>query len=145
MGATTKTLYDADFAEWSARTAELLRAGRLDEVDLAVVAEEIGDLGKSERRALYSQLQRIVAHLLKMRYQPEYYAQHPKSWNRSVAEAREQVRLLLEDSPSLRRHVAEFIVNGYAGATVIAEQETGLPIELFPDSCPFSESDVLGE
>jgi Domain of unknown function DUF29 len=145
MGVTTKTLYDTDFAEWSARTAELLRNGRLDEVDLAHVAEEIGDLGKSERRALYSQLQRIVTHLLKMRYQPEYYAQHPNSWNGSVAQGREQVRLLLKDSPSLRREVAGYIRDGYEGATVIAEAESGLPIETFPDTCPFSESDVLGE
>ena len=30
----TKTLYDTDFAEWTARMAALLRAGRMAEVDL---------------------------------------------------------------------------------------------------------------
>lgn len=145
MGTTVKTLYDTDFAEWSARTAELVRAGRLDEVDLAHVAEEIEDLGKSERRALVSQLQRVVAHLLKIRYQPEYYAQHRKSWDASVKDGRQKVLDLLEDSPSLRQKVAAYIVKGYDGARVTAEEETGLPFETFPETCPFSENDVLGD
>jgi hypothetical protein len=29
MGTSTKSLYETDFAEWSARTADLLRRGRL--------------------------------------------------------------------------------------------------------------------
>jgi hypothetical protein len=33
-----KTLYETDFAEWSDRTAELLRAGRFAEVDIENVA-----------------------------------------------------------------------------------------------------------
>lgn len=44
MGTTTKILYDADFVEWTAQTAELLRAGRLDQADLEHAAEEIEDL-----------------------------------------------------------------------------------------------------
>jgi hypothetical protein len=58
MGTTTKTLYDIDFAEWSSQTAELLRAGRIDEVDLANVAEEIESLGKRDRWAVHSQMLR---------------------------------------------------------------------------------------
>jgi hypothetical protein len=46
MGAATKTLYETDFAECCTRTADLVRAGRLDEVDLEHVAEEIEDMGK---------------------------------------------------------------------------------------------------
>ena len=34
MAVTTKTLYDTDFAEWAKETAALMRAGRLNEVDL---------------------------------------------------------------------------------------------------------------
>ena len=56
MGTTTKTLYDTDFAEWSARTAELLRAGRYDELDIENVAEEIESLGKAERKSVRAQL-----------------------------------------------------------------------------------------
>ena len=37
--------YDRDYAEWAAETAKLLREGRLQEVDLDHVAEEIEDMG----------------------------------------------------------------------------------------------------
>ena len=38
----TKTLYDTDFAEWTARRAALLRAGSMAEVDLEHVAGGVG-------------------------------------------------------------------------------------------------------
>jgi hypothetical protein len=37
----TAALYDRDFFEWTVRNAELLRSGRLEEIDLEHVAEEI--------------------------------------------------------------------------------------------------------
>jgi Domain of unknown function DUF29 len=45
MAVIAKTLYGTDFAEWSAQTAELLRQGRFDEIDIENVAEEIQSLG----------------------------------------------------------------------------------------------------
>jgi hypothetical protein len=47
MGAATKMLYETDFAEWTERTAALLRAGRFTEVDIEHAAGEIEDLGRS--------------------------------------------------------------------------------------------------
>ena len=44
------SLYDTDFAAWSHHTAELLRAGRFDEVEVENVAEEIARLGKPNAR-----------------------------------------------------------------------------------------------
>ena len=41
------SLYDEDFAAWTSETARQLRAGRLSEVDVEHVAEEIEDMGKS--------------------------------------------------------------------------------------------------
>ena len=41
------SLYDEDFAAWTSETARQFRAGRLSEVDVEHVAEEIEDMGKS--------------------------------------------------------------------------------------------------
>jgi hypothetical protein len=71
MSTPGKSLYDAGFVEWTARTTDLLRLGRLTGLDLENVAEEIEDLGKSERSAVRSQLRRMVVHLMKARIQPE--------------------------------------------------------------------------
>src|SRR5262249_61884232 len=67
MGTTAKTLYDTDFVAWADETAALVRAGRLNELDLEHVAEEIEGLAGSDRRAVRSQLRRLVVYLIKQR------------------------------------------------------------------------------
>jgi hypothetical protein len=101
MATSTKSLYDTDFVEWAARTADLLRRGRLAGLDLENVAEEIEDLGKSERSAVRSQLRRMLVHLVKSRIQPE---RSGASWRGSVAGARTEILDHFVDSPSLRKH-----------------------------------------
>ena len=104
MGAVTKTLYETDFVEWTERTAALLRAGRFDEADIEHAAEEIEDLGRSERSAVASQLKRMLMHLLKQRIQPE---RDGVSWRRSIVEGRSEIEFRFDDSPSLRRYAEE--------------------------------------
>jgi len=65
MAVSTKTKYDTDLAAWADETAELVRAGRFDEIDLENLAEEIEALARSERKALRSQLKRLLLHLIK--------------------------------------------------------------------------------
>ena len=62
--------YETDYYAWAIETARALRAGRIQDVDLAAAAEEIEDLGKSERRSLHSAVVQLFLHLLKSKYQP---------------------------------------------------------------------------
>jgi len=64
--------YDQDFFAWSQEQARLLRSGRFSQLDVTHLVEEIGDLGKRERRALESRLAVLIGYLLKWRYQPDY-------------------------------------------------------------------------
>jgi hypothetical protein len=48
---TRRNLHDSDFYAWSLEQAALLRAGRVEEADLAAIAEEIESMGKTEKRA----------------------------------------------------------------------------------------------
>jgi hypothetical protein len=43
-------LYDQDFYAWSNQQAALLRAGQLQQADIAHIAEEIESMGKTEKR-----------------------------------------------------------------------------------------------
>jgi len=52
--------------------AEALRAGRLDELDLENLAEEIADVSRREADALESHLETLVLHLLKWRHDPDH-------------------------------------------------------------------------
>src|SRR5438105_2292732 len=100
MGSATQTLYDADFAEWSAHTAALLRARRFDELDIENLAEEIESLGKSNRLAVHSQMRRLLIHQIKRRIQPK---NETASWRRSILDSQHRITTLLNDSPSLGR------------------------------------------
>ena len=83
--------YDDDFYAWTQHQAAVLRAMHTDDnrFDREHVAEEIEDLGKSERDAVRSQVRRIIEHFLKLQYSP---AEAPRyGWMASVADARSAV------------------------------------------------------
>jgi hypothetical protein len=64
--------YDDDFYAWTQYQAEVLRTMRRadNRLDRERVAEQIEDLGKSERNAVRSQVRRIIEHLLKLSCSP---------------------------------------------------------------------------
>lgn len=144
MGTVTKTLYEIDFVEWTERTAALLRAGRFEEADIEHAAEEIGDLGRSERSAVTSQLKRMLMHLVKQRIQRE---RDGASWRRSIAEGRTEIESRFDDSPSLRRYAEEDLQRIYRRAVRDALLETGLEAQSaalnLPVECPYTLEDLL--
>jgi hypothetical protein len=144
MGTITKTLYETDFVQWTAQTAELLRAGRLDEADLEHAAEEIEDLGRSERSAVASQLPRMLVHLIKQRIQPE---RDGASWRCSITEGRAEISYRLDDSPSLRRYAHDNLQKIYERAVNDALFETGVAEKRrelnLPAQRPYELKDLL--
>ena len=103
----SKTLYDQDFAAWSKQQAEALRTaartGSNLPIDWENLAEEVETLGTSERRALYSQVHRIIRHLLKLEFSPA--VEPRRGWVETVEDARSQIEFVLEMSPSLKNEV----------------------------------------
>ncbi|NJR61601.1 MAG: DUF29 domain-containing protein [Cyanobacteria bacterium CRU_2_1] len=134
--------YSADFSSWIDQTAQLLREHRWHEIDVPHLIEEIEDLGKSERRGIASQLTRLLLHLLKWQYQPQ---RRSDSWLDSITDARTQIELAIEDSPSLRSYPAEQLEESYQRACRQAAKQTSIEISVFPDMCPYSLELVLAE
>ena len=134
--------YLTDFNAWIDQTAQLLREQRWHEIDVAHLIEEIADLGKSERRAIASQLTRLLLHLLKWQYQPQ---RRSDSWLDSITDARTQIELTIEDSPSLKNYPAEQLEESYQRARRQAARQTSLEISVFPNVCPYSLALVLAE
>ena len=58
------TQYETDFYAWTLEQAELLRSGRLSELDLVNLTEEMENMGRSEKRELESRLTVLLHHLL---------------------------------------------------------------------------------
>jgi Domain of unknown function DUF29 len=139
MAGRIGDLYERDFLEWSTRNAELLRSGRVEEADLEHIAEEIEDLGISERRALESRLIVLLSHLLKWQFQ----APGTRSWKTTIGTQRIQIARLLRKIPSLRSGLAEVFSDVYPDARLIAATEADLPAEQFPAACPYSVEETL--
>lgn len=136
------TDYDLDFHQWITRNVELLREGRLSEIDAEHIAEELESMGKRDLRQLRSRLQVLVMHLLKCQYQPE---RQGTSWVKTIDHQRDEIEALLLDSPSLRGALTTSLAQIYPKAVRDACRETGLPCETFPECCPYTLDDILDE
>jgi hypothetical protein len=132
--------YDTDFYAWTQAQAAAIRAGTWDDVDRAHLAEEIEDVGKSERRALVSHLRVLLTHLLKWEHQPE---RQSDSWVHSMAHAQVEVQTILDESPSLRAELPAFVARAYEQARFLAARQTRLDRVRFPDTCPWSSDHLL--
>jgi len=128
------SLYDSDFFEWTQYVGEALRQGHLSQADLEHVAEEIVDMGKRDRREVYSRMTVLLMHLMKWATQPE--RREGATWDATITEQREQLFLILRDSPSLRVHLIREMPAIYSRAAEKASEETRLPVNTFtpPDA-----------
>lgn len=121
--------YEEDFHQWAHDQAALLRDGRVRDADLVNIAEELETLGRSEAHALRSHLKQIICHLLKLAHQPERAS---RSRVNTVARARQDVEILLEDNPSLRTRLPEIFEKASRDGRALAIIETGLSDVVFP-------------
>src|SRR3990167_11493397 len=133
MAAKRGQEYNKDFYSWAIHNAQLLREGKLSEVDIAHVAEEIESMGKSERRELINRLAILMAHLLKWQYQP---GNRGNSWKYTIKEQRSCLSRLIEESPSLKHELEKRLGEAYEDACYIALSETGLNEDAFPKTSP---------
>jgi len=142
MNITNQELHDKDFYAWTKETAQLLKNGKISEVDAMNIAEELEDMGISNRRALISCFTVLLSHLLKWKFQK---GRRGKSWERTIKVQRLKIKDLLQGSPSLKHEIEIKVSVAYLDATVIAEKETGLDIETFPENCPFTLEQCLDD
>lgn len=136
----TQQEYDKDFYAWTLHNAELIRQGKLSEVDLVHVAEEIESIGKSDKRELINRVAILLAHLLKWQFQPE---RRSNSWKYTIEEQRDEVMELLEDSPSLQHELQNKLERAYKKAVLLAATDTGMNKNSFPKVCPFTLDKAL--
>jgi len=135
-------LYATDFNLWVQQTAELLRKRQWQEIDLEHLVEELEEVSKREKRAITSQLIRLLLHLLKWHYQPQ---RRSDSWLDSITDARIQIELTVQESPSLKYYPSDEFLSCYQRARSSAAKQTGLPLPTFPESCPYLLEEVLSE
>jgi Domain of unknown function DUF29 len=143
-------LYEDDFYAWTqAQAKELRRFARARPnlpLDLAHLAEEIADLGKSERDSLRSWERRIVEHLLLLEHSRAIEPRH--GWVEEVLNFRSEIAD--RSSATLRRDLRRRLPVAYARARGDVQKRLELYGEAdqaarLPERCPYTLEQVLGD
>ncbi|MFM2043237.1 MAG: hypothetical protein RLY86_1813 [Pseudomonadota bacterium] len=139
------SLYDRDFYLWTRAQAEALRRLRElrpnGELDWDNLIEEVESLGRSDRYAVESQLERLIHHLLKLEHSP---AVDPRrGWLVTVDDARTELARRL--STSLKAHLADTLAERYRIARRAAERDLAGEVapDRLPPACPYSLDHLL--
>lgn len=134
--------YDQDFYGWTQEQAALLKAGRLNDLDIDNLIEEVETMGRSEKRALESRLTVLLVHLLKWKYQP---ARRSRSWTLTIVGQRIKFDRVLKDNPGLKPQLSEIMNNAYRLAKVNAERETKLDAKVFDLECAWTLEQITDD
>ena len=143
-------LYDTDFYAWTRQQASELRRFAKTRpnlpLDLEHIAEEIQDLGKSERDVVLSLAQRIIEHFLLIEHSPA--ADQRLQWADEIDGFRDQMKRKL--SPTLRRDLTRDLRAVYADGRRIVDRKMrrygeDQAAEALPGTCPYTVEQVLGD
>ncbi len=137
----TASLHETDYFSWSREQATLLKSGRLSEVDVDLLAEEIEDMGNEIRASCFSFITRILEHLLKLQYstQERYY----RHWQAEVVNFRGELDQRLSKSIENQVNLATLYQHarkrmGYK----MTEKDFAARL---PDACPWTLEHVRDE
>lgn len=138
------TRYDTDVVAWANEQAALLRAGKLSQLDIENIAEEIEDVGKSEKRELASRMAVLLAHLLKWQFQPTHRG---TSWELTIKGQRGLIERRLKKTPSLKVAMVdrEWLEDTWFDALAIASKETGIGLDKLPAFCIWTAEQILNQ
>jgi hypothetical protein len=150
MARSSPGLHETDFYAWTREQAAALR--RLAEVhwngplDLENLAEEVTDLGAAQRAAVFSQIVRLIHHLLKLEHSA--LAQPRNGWLNSADSARSEILDRL--TPTIRHAIEEALPKLYARAVRMARRDLegyGEPdaARALPAATPYALDQLLDE
>jgi hypothetical protein len=96
-----------------------LQLGNSLEADKGI-KELINALSRSEKRALKSQLIRLMKHIIKWKTQPDYRS---RSWIATIHNARVEIKDIQEETPSLNNEVIKQLWNECLSAAVVEAED----------------------
>lgn len=135
-------LYETDALIWTEHQIALLRAGQFDQLDVENIISELGYQVRKDKRQVKHRMAGLMSHLLKYEYQPQRIC---NSWMHTIHNHRNKIDAVLNDMPSLRPVLDEYLMDSYPRAVKEAARETKLPISTFPRKCPYTIRQILDE
>ena len=150
--ATTRPdhLYRSDYYAWARDQADALRRLAAERwngpLDLANLAEEVDDLGKSERNAVLSQSERLIEHLLKL--QLSRSVEPRRGWIVTVDDARRELEKHLTEA--LRQELEAALPELYRRERKRTARKLALfddreAADALPEACPYTVRELCDE
>jgi len=99
------TLYERDLNLWLGEAIAQLKVGDFHNLDVENLIEELEGLAGRDRREIDSRLITLIEHILKRCYiyMPDCFG----GWQNTIITQRDELTLILEQSPSLKRYFLE--------------------------------------
>jgi Domain of unknown function DUF29 len=138
--AEPESLYDTDILLWSEQQAERLRRRATHKLDWDNLAEEIGDVGLSQLRAVESHLILALLHDLKAEAWP--LSRDEPQWRAKARMHRDDARRHFSPSMRQRLDVAELYHQARRGMPEKMDGTAPLPV---PAVCLVSLDELLSE
>ena len=135
-------LYETDYYRWLEEQAELLREGRLEDIDALNLISEFEELAVGERASVQSHAEPIVEHLLKLQHSP---ADRPRrGWRLTVTRHRGRLsKQLTTTLHHLLKTSLEEVFKDARRVAVIGLEVDRVPAGQLPNECPYTLEQIL--
>jgi len=140
---THQQLYETDYMLWLEKTLEQIKHKQIDQIDWDNLAEEIEGLGIALHHKIDSYLRRILIYLLLYKYSTIERKKSGSDWRDKIIDLQDELESLLEQSKTLYNYFLSRIDLIYLRARRGVIQKKQLDSSIFPEKCPFSESELL--
>ena len=106
MDSNLKQLHERDFNLWVERIKLKIQQQEFNDMDWDNLIDEIEDMGASQKRALDSYTQRLIEHILKLKYWTSELERCRNGWMVEVTNFRSRINRILKKNPSLKNYLA---------------------------------------
>jgi hypothetical protein len=139
-----KELHNQDFNLWIEEIKQKIQNQDFVDMDWDNLLDEIDDMGKSEKRSLESYLQRLIEHILKLKYWESERERNYRHWRAEVANFRNQINRLLKRNPSFKRYMEEIYPEIFAEVVQVRSLEFDIPDDVFIELEVIIKSNYFG-
>ncbi|MGL6342978.1 MAG: DUF29 domain-containing protein [Waterburya sp.] len=139
-----KELHEQDFNLWIEEIKQKIQNQDFVDMDWDNLLDEIDDMGKSEKRSLESYLQRLIEHILKLKYWESEREKNYRHWRAEVANFRNQINRLLKRNPSFKKYMEEIYPEIFAEVVQVRSLEFDIPNDIFIELEVIIKSNYFG-
>ena len=140
-----KELHEADFNLWVEEMKVKIKNRDIETMDWDNLLDEIDDMGKSEKRSLDSYLQRLVEHILKLKYWTEEKERCQQGWIREVVNFRTRIERILRKNPSLQNYLQQEYENVFNDAVKVVRCDFDVPEDSLIPLAQIMTENYLGD